>query len=67
MLHGTRTVLYARFSSDNQRSESIDAQVRAMTDYCKHNNLTIIHTSLDEAILTEWYCGKTIYHHKYHK
>lgn len=49
MLHGTRTVLYARFSSDNQRSESIDAQVRAMTDYCKHNNLTIIHTYIDEA------------------
>ncbi|MBQ4545323.1 MAG: recombinase family protein [Oscillospiraceae bacterium] len=28
-----RIALYARFSSDNQRSESIDAQVRAMTDY----------------------------------
>lgn len=30
-----RLVLYARFSSDNQREESIDAQLRAMNDYCK--------------------------------
>ncbi len=30
-----RVALYARFSSDNQRVESIDAQIRAMTTYCE--------------------------------
>ena len=45
----TRAVLYARFSSDNQRSESIDAQIRAMKAYCKHNNIVIVDTYIDEA------------------
>jgi site-specific DNA recombinase len=44
-----RVALYARFSSDNQRSESIDAQVRAMTKYCKENNLKIVATYIDKA------------------
>ena len=30
MLNILRVAQYARFSSDNQRSESIDAQIRAM-------------------------------------
>ena len=29
-----RAVIYARFSSDMQREESIDAQVRACKNYC---------------------------------
>lgn len=45
----TRVALYARFSSDNQRSESIDAQVRAMRTYCQQHNYTIVHTYVDEA------------------
>ena len=44
-----RVALYARFSSDNQRSESIDAQVRAMKAYCKQHNFTIVETYIDEA------------------
>ena len=44
-----RVALYARFSSDNQRSESIDAQVRAMQAYCKQHNFTIVETYVDEA------------------
>ena len=44
-----RVVLYARFSSDNQRSESIDAQVRAMKKYCKDHNYRIVETYIDEA------------------
>jgi len=44
-----RVALYARFSSDNQRSESIDAQVRAMTKYCKENHLKIVATYIDKA------------------
>lgn len=34
-----RAVLYARFSSDNQREESIDAQVRAIRDYARKNSI----------------------------
>lgn len=44
-----RVALYARFSSDNQRSESIDAQVRAMKAYCKQHNFVIVDTYVDEA------------------
>ena len=47
--YGLRAVLYARFSSDLQRSESIDAQIRAMTKYCEQNHMQIIDTYIDEA------------------
>ncbi len=46
---GLRTVLYARFSSDLQRSESIDAQIRAMKSYCEKNHMQIVNTYVDEA------------------
>ena len=44
-----KVALYARFSSDNQRSESIDAQIRAMQAYCKQHNFVIVNTYVDEA------------------
>lgn len=44
-----RAVLYARFSSDNQREESIDAQLRAMREYCKRNKVVIINEYCDHA------------------
>lgn len=44
-----RAALYARFSSDNQRSESIDAQIRAMTAYCSQRHIAIVETYVDEA------------------
>ena len=44
-----KAVLYARFSSDNQREESIEAQLRAMHDYCKRNGIVIIHEYCDRA------------------
>ena len=44
-----KVALYARFSSDNQRSESIDDQIRAMTAYCKQHNFEIVDTYIDEA------------------
>lgn len=42
-------VLYARFSSDNQREESIEAQERAINDYCQRNGLTIVDKYIDRA------------------
>lgn len=44
-----RAALYARFSSDNQRSESIDAQIRAMKAYCAQRHISIVETYIDEA------------------
>ena len=40
---------YARFSSDNQREESIDAQVRAISEYCEKNDIVILRIFKDEA------------------
>lgn len=44
-----RAVLYARFSSDNQREESIEAQLRAMHDYCSRNSIVVMHEYCDRA------------------
>ena len=49
MLNIPKVALYARFSSDNQRSESIDAQIRAMTQFCRQNHWQIVATYADEA------------------
>ena len=50
MIRTNNTVaLYARFSSDNQRTESIDAQIRAMEAYCKQNGYIIVERYIDEA------------------
>lgn len=40
---------YARFSSDNQREESIDAQLRAISEFCDMNNIRILRIFKDEA------------------
>ena len=44
-----RVAQCARFSSDNQRSESIDAQIRAMNQFCKQNHWQTVATYTDEA------------------
>ena len=44
-----RAVLYARYSSSQQRHESIEAQIRAMKEYCKYKNIVIVDTYIDEA------------------
>ncbi len=49
MLNIPRVAQYARFSSDNQRTESIDAQIRAMNQFCKQNHWQIVATYKDEA------------------
>lgn len=42
-------VIYARFSSDNQREESIDAQVRAARDFADRQGITIVKVYMDKA------------------
>ena len=44
-----KAVAYVRFSSDNQRQESIDAQVRAINEYCNKKEYELIHVYADEA------------------
>lgn len=43
-------VAYARYSSANQREESIDAQLRAIREYCTRENIELIAEFKDEAI-----------------
>lgn len=38
-----RAAAYARFSSEMQRDESIDAQLRAIRAYCEKNGLLLVH------------------------
>lgn len=44
-----KAVAYARFSSENQRDESIDAQIRAMKEYAERVGLPIIRFYIDKA------------------
>lgn len=44
-----RAVIYARYSSDKQREESIDAQVRACKDYCIRKHYLVTKVYADEA------------------
>lgn len=44
-----RAVIYVRYSSDNQSVESIEAQSRAIKEYCKNNNIEIVKIYADEA------------------
>ncbi|MGB9903485.1 MAG: recombinase family protein [Desulfotomaculales bacterium] len=44
-----KAAIYARYSSDNQREESITAQVRACTEYCQKKGYVIVKTYADEA------------------
>ena len=39
-------VIYARYSSDNQREESIEGQIRECTAYAEKNGITIVSTTL---------------------
>lgn len=45
-----KAVIYARFSSDLQREESIDAQIRACKEYAARNELHILSVYADEAV-----------------
>ena len=40
-------VIYARYSSDNQREESIEGQIRECTAYAEKNGITVIKHYID--------------------
>lgn len=43
-------VIYARYSSDNQREESIDGQLRECKAYAEKNGITLLSTYIDRAL-----------------
>ena len=45
-----KAVIYARFSSEKQREESIDGQIRECREYAARNGITIIGTYIDRAL-----------------
>ena len=49
MIHMTIAWAYCRFSSDHQREESIDAQIRAISAYCERENIILDKIYRDEA------------------
>ena len=45
-----KAVIYARFSSDRQREESIDGQLRECREYARSNGITIVGEYIDRAL-----------------
>ena len=43
-------VIYARYSSDNQREESIEGQLRECKEYAHQNGITVVRTYIDRAL-----------------
>ena len=52
-----KAVIYARYSSDNQREESIEGQIRECTAFAEKNGMTILRHYIDRA-----YSAKTDNH-----
>ena len=45
-----KAVIYARYSSDNQREESIEGQVRECKEFAEKNDIVIIGEYIDRAL-----------------
>jgi len=45
-----KAVIYARYSSDSQREESIEGQIRECTEYAERNNITLLSSYIDRAL-----------------
>ena len=46
----TKAVIYARYSSHNQREESIEGQIRECQDFAARNDMTIVGEYIDRAV-----------------
>lgn len=52
-----KAVIYARYSSDNQREESIEGQIRECTAYAEKNGITVLKHYIDRAycaLVNDW-------------
>ena len=45
-----KAVIYARYSSDNQREESIEGQLRECKEYAEKNGIMILRSYIDWAL-----------------
>ncbi len=45
-----KAVIYARFSSDRQREESIEGQLRECREYAERNGITVLDSYIDRAL-----------------
>ena len=45
-----KAVIYARYSSDSQREESIEGQLRECTEYAERNCITILRSYIDREL-----------------
>lgn len=45
-----KAVIYARYSSDNQREESIEGQIRECTAFTEKNGMTVLRHYIDRAV-----------------
>ena len=45
-----KAVIYARYSSDNQREESIEGQLRECKEYAKRYDMVVVDTYIDRAL-----------------
>lgn len=45
-----KAVIYARYSTDSQREESIEGQMRECREYAEHNDMTVVKTYIDRAL-----------------
>ena len=45
-----KAVIYARYSSDSQREESIEGQIRECTEYAERNGITVLRSYIDRAL-----------------
>ena len=45
-----KAVIYSRYSSDNQREESIEGQLRECMEFAKYNEMTVVNTYIDRAL-----------------
>ena len=45
-----KAVIYARYSSDNQREESIEGQLRECKEYAERNGILVLQSYIDRAL-----------------
>ena len=54
-----KAVIYARYSSDNQREESIEGQIRECTAFAEKNGITTVsYTHLDVYKRQAWHTSR---------
>lgn len=54
-----KAVIYARYSSDSQREESIEGQLRECTEYAERNGITILRSYIDRALSARLRTGRS--------